>query len=84
MFRWPQVVAVTDLDSALRAVGEIIEQGEGARGHWEDAHYGRFLGIWDEYRALRRSMRSRAALASATGARSAPEPKSKRRLSAAR
>jgi hypothetical protein len=46
-------VAVTDLDSALRAVGEIIEQGEGARGHWEDAHYGRFLRIWDEYRALR-------------------------------
>jgi hypothetical protein len=42
-----------DLDSALRAVGEIIEQGEGARGHWEDAHYGRFLGIWDEYHALR-------------------------------
>jgi hypothetical protein len=53
MFQWPQVVAVTDLDSALRAVGEIIEQGEGARGHWEDAHYGRFLGIWDEYHALR-------------------------------
>jgi hypothetical protein len=53
MFGWPQVVAVTDLDSALRAVSEIIEQGEGARGHWEDAHYGRFLGIWDEYHALR-------------------------------
>ena len=53
MFQWPQVVAVTDLDSALRAVGEIIEQGEGARGHWEDAHYGRFLKIWDEYHALR-------------------------------
>jgi hypothetical protein len=53
MFGWPQVVAVTDLDSALRAVGEIIEQGEGARGHWEDAHYGRFLKIWDEYHSLR-------------------------------
>jgi len=53
MFHWPQVVAVTDLDSALHAVGEIIEQGEGARGHWEDAHYGRFLQIWDEYHALR-------------------------------
>jgi hypothetical protein len=53
MFHWRQVVAVTDLDSALRAVGEIIEQGEGARGHWEDAHYGRFLGIWDEYHGLR-------------------------------
>ena len=53
LFHWPQVVAVTDLDSALRAVSEIIEQGEGARGHWEDAHYGRFLKIWDEYHALR-------------------------------
>ena len=53
LFHWPQVVAVTDLDSALRAVSEIIEQGEGARGHWEDAHYGRFLGIWNEYHALR-------------------------------
>jgi hypothetical protein len=53
MFQWPQVVAVTNLDSALRAVGEIIEQGEGARGHWEEAHYGRFLRIWDEYHALR-------------------------------
>jgi Ferritin-like len=53
LFRWPQVVAVTDLESALRAVSEIIEQGEGARGHWEDAHYGRFLRIWDEYHALR-------------------------------
>ncbi len=53
LFGWPQVVAVSDLDSALRAVGEIIEQGEGARGHWEDAHYGRFLSIWEEYHALR-------------------------------
>jgi hypothetical protein len=53
MFSWPQVVAVTDLESAMRAVGEIIEQGEGARGDWKDAHYGRFLGIWDEYQALR-------------------------------
>jgi hypothetical protein len=53
LLHWPQVVAVTDLDSALRAIGEIIEQGEGARGDWRDAHYGRFLGIWDEYHALR-------------------------------
>ena len=53
LFHWPQVVPVTDLNSALQAVGEIIEQGEGARGHWEDAHYGRFLKIWEEYHALR-------------------------------
>ena len=53
LFRWPQLVAVTDLDSALAAVQEIIEQGEGARGDWEDAHYGRFLSIRQEYDALR-------------------------------
>jgi hypothetical protein len=49
---WQQLIPVTGLESALAAVGEIIEQGEGARGDWRDAHYGRFLGIWDEYHAL--------------------------------
>jgi Ferritin-like len=53
LMRWPQVIAVTDLDSALAAIGEIIEQGEGARGDWKDAHYGRFLSIWEEYHALK-------------------------------
>jgi hypothetical protein len=53
LVRWPQLIAVTGLDSALAAVSEIIEQGEGARGDWRDAHYGRFLTIWDEYHALR-------------------------------
>jgi hypothetical protein len=51
--QWPQLIAVTGLDSALAAIGEIIEQGEGARGDWRDAHYGRFLGIWEEYHDLR-------------------------------
>jgi hypothetical protein len=53
LLRWPQLIAVTDLASALAAVEEIIEQGEGARGDWRTAHYGRFLGIWEEYHALR-------------------------------
>jgi Ferritin-like len=53
LFHWPQLVAVTDLASARAAVEEIIEQGEGARGDWQSAHYGRFLGIWEEYRRLR-------------------------------
>jgi hypothetical protein len=50
---WPQVVGVTDLASALRAVEEIIEQGEGARGDWQQAHYGRFLAMWTEYHEMR-------------------------------
>jgi hypothetical protein len=53
MFHWPQLIAVTDLASARAAIDEIIEQGEGARGDWQPAHYGRFLGIWEEYRWLR-------------------------------
>ena len=52
-FRWPQLIAVTDLASALAALDEIIEQGEGARGDWRPAHYGRFFGIWNEYQELR-------------------------------
>ena len=50
---WTQLIAVTDLNSACAAIEEIIEQGEGARGDWQSAHYGRFLGIWEEYHRLR-------------------------------
>ena len=53
-FRWEELVAVTDLASALRAIDTIVEQGEGARGEWRDAHFGRLLGILDEYLAIRR------------------------------
>ena len=52
-FSWPQMIAVTDPATAQAAVDEIIEQGEGARGDWKDAHYGRFLGVWQEYEDLR-------------------------------
>lgn len=52
LFRWPQLITVHDLPTAMAAIGEIIEQGEGARGNWKPAHYGRFLGIWEEYRKL--------------------------------
>jgi len=52
-FRWPQLIAVTDLASARAALDEIIEQGEGARGDWRPAHYTRFFGIWNEYQKLR-------------------------------
>ena len=53
-FRWEELVAVTDVASARRAIDTIVEQGEGARGEWRDAHFGRLLGILEEYRALRR------------------------------
>jgi Ferritin-like len=52
-FQWPELVAVTDLASAQQALDTILEQGEGARGHWEAAHFGQFVQILDEYRRMR-------------------------------
>ncbi|MDA0160769.1 ferritin-like protein [Solirubrobacter ginsenosidimutans] len=51
-FQWPELVAVTDLASAQQALDTILEQGEGARGHWEAAHFGEFVRILEEYRAM--------------------------------
>ena len=51
-FGWPELVAVTDLASAQRAIDEILEQGEGPRGDWKDAHFGQFVAILDEYLQL--------------------------------
>ena len=52
-FGWPELVAVTDVASAQRAIDEILEQGEGPRGHWRNAHFGQFVAILDEYLELR-------------------------------
>jgi CDGSH-type Zn-finger protein/truncated hemoglobin YjbI len=51
-FRWPELVAVTDLASAQRAIDTILEQGEGPRGHWRNAHFGQFVEILDEYQQM--------------------------------
>ncbi|MCL2419050.1 MAG: ferritin-like protein [Conexibacteraceae bacterium] len=48
-FHWPELVAVTDLASAQAAIDTILEQGEGARGHWQHAHFGQFVQILQEY-----------------------------------
>src|SRR5258706_5194370 len=52
-FAWPELIQVTNLDSAIKAIETIIEQGEGARGDWHEAHYGKFLQIAQEYRQLK-------------------------------
>jgi hypothetical protein len=54
-FRWAELVAVTDLATAQQAIDTIVEQGEGARGEWRDAHFGRLLGILDEYLEIKRA-----------------------------
>jgi len=53
-FGWPDLRPITDLAGAGRAIERIVEQGEGARGDWADAHYGRFLAVLDDYRAMRK------------------------------
>src|SRR6201996_5748810 len=56
-FGWPELVAVTDVASARQAIGEILEQGEGPRGDWRNAHFGQFVAILDEFEQLREADR---------------------------
>ena len=53
-FGWPMLGAITNLAQAEAAIERIVEQGEGATGDWDDAPFGRFLAVRDEYLAMRR------------------------------
>ena len=48
IFEWPELIDVTDLASAGRAIETIVEQGEGARGDWIRSHFGTFVGILED------------------------------------
>jgi hypothetical protein len=52
-FRFAELLPVTDLASAHAAIDVIVEQGEGARGDWRDAHFGRLVTVLDELLDLR-------------------------------
>src|SRR5215472_12647608 len=52
-FGWSELIAVTDLAAACRAIETIIEEGEGACGDWRAAHFGKFMQIMQEYRDLK-------------------------------
>jgi hypothetical protein len=52
-FPLPGLAAVTDLASARAAIDTIVEQGEGARGAWREAHFGRLVAVLDEFLDLR-------------------------------
>ena len=52
-FWFPELVPVTDLASAHAAIDTIVEQGEGARGEWRNAHFGRLVAVLDEFLDLR-------------------------------
>jgi len=53
-FRWPDLSPIVDLDGATRALERIVENGEGTRGEWSTAHFGRFLDVLREYESMRR------------------------------
>ena len=53
VFEWPELTAVTDLASAKAAIELIVEQGEGSRGDWRDAHFGKFVALLEDYLATR-------------------------------
>jgi len=46
------VEPAVDLKSAIQAIENIVEQGEGARGDVTDAHFGKFSAVLNEYREL--------------------------------
>jgi hypothetical protein len=52
LFGWPQLRPITCVDDVVQAIETIVEQGEGPQGDWREAHFGRFLGVLDEYLAM--------------------------------
>jgi hypothetical protein len=53
VFEWTELTAVTDLASASAAIEVIVEQGEGARGDWVKSHFGKFVGILEDFLTLK-------------------------------
>jgi hypothetical protein len=53
VFEWSDLTAVTDLASASAAIEVIVEQGEGARGDWVKSHFGKFVGILEDFLSRR-------------------------------
>jgi Ferritin-like len=53
VFEWSELTAVTDLASAKAAIELIVEQGEGSRGDWRNAHFGKFVALLEDYLATR-------------------------------
>jgi hypothetical protein len=52
-FRFEELQPVVDVATAHAAIDVIVEQGEGARGDWRQAHFGRLVAVLDEYLDLR-------------------------------
>jgi Ferritin-like len=48
LVHFPDLVPVVDRASAIKAIGEITEQGEGSAHDREDSHFGAFVSILNE------------------------------------
>ena len=53
LFGWKELAPISNADEAVRAIEAIVEQGEGPRGDWRNAHFGRFLSVLGEYLQMR-------------------------------
>ena len=49
LFGWKELAPISTCEDAMRAIEAIVEQGEGPRGDWRNAHFGRFLRVLTEY-----------------------------------
>ena len=49
LFGWKELAPISTSEDAVRAIEAIVEQGEGPRGDWRNAHFGRFLSVLSEY-----------------------------------
>jgi CDGSH-type Zn-finger protein/uncharacterized Fe-S cluster protein YjdI len=54
-FPLPGLFEISGVDTAMKAIEEIVQQGEGAPAHREDSHYARFDAILKEYQALKQA-----------------------------
>jgi len=55
LFGWQELGPISTTDDAVRAIEAIVEQGEGPRGDWRNAHFGRFLSVLNEYLQMRQN-----------------------------
>jgi ferritin-like protein len=55
LFGWKELGPISNTDDAVRAIEAIVEQGEGPRGDWRNAHFGRFLSVLSEYLQMRQN-----------------------------
>jgi hypothetical protein len=55
LFGWKELRPISNTADAVRAIEAIVEQGEGPRGDWRNAHFGRFLSVLSEYLELMES-----------------------------